>query len=274
VDPHGYELRPGDVKALRDASLVVRSGGDLDEWLSDAIDSSGTDAEVLTLIDAVEPLRSGEEEAEHHEAPTAGHDAEHEETHGDQIDPHWWQDPRNAERAVTAIERTLASVDRDAAMPYAARAARYKARVEALDAAVAACWTRVPASQRKIVTTHDALAYYARRYDVEVIGTVIPSLSTQGQPSAGDLAQLVATIRREDAAVIFAESSLDSKVERAIAEEAGVELGGTLWADSLGPPDSDGATYLASIASNTEAMIDGVTQGNVDCTLPSSARPS
>src|SRR5215218_7352724 len=74
ADPHDYEVRPGDVKALADAAVVIRSGGDLDDWLSDAIDSSGADARELVLIDQVETLPGDEEE----------------------IDPHWWQDPRNA----------------------------------------------------------------------------------------------------------------------------------------------------------------------------------
>jgi ABC-type Zn uptake system ZnuABC Zn-binding protein ZnuA len=101
-----------------------------------------------------------------------------------------------------------------------------------------------------------------------VVGTVIPSLSTQSQGSAGELAELVETIRREGVKVVFAESSVNSKVERAIADEAGAEIGSPLWADALGPEGSDGATYLESIASNTQAMVDGVTGGAVSCTLP------
>jgi hypothetical protein len=139
---------------------------------------------------------------------------------------------------------------------------------DALDAAVAACWTDVPAAQRKLVTTHDALSYYAERYGLEVIGTVIPSLSTQGQPSAGELSELADTIRDEDVRIIFAESSVDAKVERAIADETGAAVGRALWADSLGPEGSDGATYLESIASNTRSMVEGVTGGEMSCRLP------
>src|SRR5215212_8972145 len=90
ADPHDYEVRPGDVKALADADVVIRSGGDLDEWLSGAIDSSGVDAPELVLIDEVDTL--------------AGED---EHPGGDEVDPHWWQDPRNAVKAVAAIEATL-----------------------------------------------------------------------------------------------------------------------------------------------------------------------
>jgi zinc/manganese transport system substrate-binding protein/manganese/iron transport system substrate-binding protein len=259
ADPHGYELRPRDVEAIGGADLVVRSGGDLDDWLDEAVEQSGSDTEVVTLIDAVDTI-----EGEHgHAEEEAGHTGEEEE-----VDPHWWQDPRNAVIAVGEIERALAAADPAGAKDYADRAERYRSQIEALDLAVAGCWDEVPAEQRKLVTTHDALGYYAERYGLEVVGTVIPSLSTQGQPSAGELTELAETIRREGVKVVFAESSVNSKVERAIAGEAGATVGGALWADTLGPEGSDGATYLESIAANTRAMVQGVSGGAVSCTLP------
>jgi ABC-type Zn uptake system ZnuABC Zn-binding protein ZnuA len=249
TDPHEYELRPQDVEAVTDADVVVRSGGDVDDWLTDAIEQSGSHAKVVTLIDAMDTIEG---------------DHEHEEA----IDPHWWQDPQNAVTAAGEIEKALAAADPDSANTYADNTASYRSQIEALDKAVAACWRDVPAAQRKLVTTHDALGYYAKRYGLEIIGTVIPSLSTQGQASAGDLAELVQTIKREGVKVVFAESSVNSKVEQAIADESGATVGRALWADSLGPKGSDGATYLASIASNTKAMVDGVTGGAVSCSLP------
>ena len=98
ADPHDYEIRPDDVKALARAELVVRSGGELDEWLGPAIESSGTDAPTLSLIDHVDTR----------------------ERDGD-VDPHWWQDPRNAVRAVAAIEAALTRADPGGAAAYAGR---------------------------------------------------------------------------------------------------------------------------------------------------------
>ncbi|HWT23485.1 MAG TPA: zinc ABC transporter substrate-binding protein [Solirubrobacteraceae bacterium] len=239
ADPHDYEVRPDDVKALAGAMLVVRSGGDLDDWLGDAIEASGTHAPTLTLIDHVE--RRGD-------------------------DPHWWQDPRNGIRAVAALRDGLVRADPDGRRGYVRRAAHVTARLRALDAAAARCLARIPASRRKLVTTHDALGYYAARYDLEVVGTVIPSLSTRAQPSAGDVAALVAMIRREGVGAVFAESSVRPEVERAIAREAGARVGRPLWADTLGPAESDGATYLRSLAANTRAIAEGL--GALRCRLP------
>jgi ABC-type Zn uptake system ZnuABC Zn-binding protein ZnuA len=265
ADPHGYELRPRDVEALADADLVVRSGADLDDWLEDAIEQTANDAPVVTLIDAVQTREGGHDE---HGEEGHGEEEEHgEEEDGDEhaVDAHWWQDPRNAVLAVREIERALAIVDPPHASAYADRAESYRAEIERLDSVVRACWQRVPQRQRKLVTTHDALGYYADRYGLEVVGTVIPSLSTQGQPSSGEVAELARTIRREGVRVVFPESSVNSKVERAIADATGAEVGGELWADTLGPEGSDGATYVQSITANTRTMIEGVTSGAVSC---------
>jgi ABC-type Zn uptake system ZnuABC Zn-binding protein ZnuA len=238
ADPHEFEVRPDDLKAVAGAGLVIRSGGDLDDWLDGAIDSSGTDAEVLTLSDHV--VLAGD-------------------------DPHWWQDPRNAIRAVAAIRDALAAADPGGAAAYRRAAAAYTRRLERLDRGVAACIAKVPKAQRTLVTTHDALAYYARRYGIRVVGAVIPSRSTVAQPSAGETARLVETIRRERVKAVFAESSVNPDVEEAIARESGARIGRALWADTLGPPGSDGATYIDSIASNTAALVEGFTGGTVTC---------
>jgi ABC-type Zn uptake system ZnuABC Zn-binding protein ZnuA len=238
-DPHDYEVRPGDVKALARATLVVRSGGDLDAWLDGAIDSAGADAPVLDLLERVGPEGK---------------------------DPHWWQDPVRAETAVTAIGAALAKADPQGKREYRANAERMVRRLRALDAEVRRCIDRIPARERTLVTTHDALGYYARRYGLRVVGTVIPSLSTQAQASAGDLAELVDTIRREQVRAIFAESAVNASVEDAIAQETGARVGAPLWADALGPEGSSGATYEATIRSNTSAIVEGLTGGT--CSLP------
>ena len=105
------------------------------------------------------------------------------------------------------------------------------------------------------MTTHDALGAYARRYGLQVIATVIPSRSTRGQASAGETADLVKLIRREHVPAVFAESSVRADVEQAIADEAGAKVSPPLYADSLGPEGSKGATYLGSMEANTRTIV-------------------
>ena len=80
-----------------------------------------------------------------------------------------------------------------------------------------------------------------------------------------DTERLVRQVRREGVKAIFPESALNPKLERAVSRETGARVGGTLWADSLGPRGSSGATYLTAMASNTETMVDGMTGGAIAC---------
>lgn len=243
ADPHDYEPRPSDAKAVASASLVLRSGGDLDEWLGDVIDNAGGEAEVVTLIDAVRTRRGDGE-----------------------VDPHWWQNPLNAQRAVIRIRDALTKADPDGEAAYNRNAAGYVAEIAATDRAIRSCFAAVPAEQRKLVTNHDALGYFADRYSLEVIGAVIPALSTKAQASAGEVQDLAAEIRRERVKVVFPESSLNAKLERVIAKESGATVGRALYADTLGPAGSPGATYLGSLRANADAMVTGFTGGRRSCT--------
>ena len=225
ADPHGYEPRARDVKRLAGAKLVLRSGGEVDEWLEEAQASAGSNARVVTL----------------------GEDTRDE--------PHWWQDPRAAIAAVAKLRDGLTEVDPDGRSAYEANARRYVQRLRALDRGIAACVATIPAGQRKLVTTHDALGAYAKRYGLEVIATVIPSRSTRGQASAGETAELVRTIRREQVPAVFAESSVNADVEEAIARESGAKVSAPLWADALGPKGSPGATYVGSLEANTRTIV-------------------
>jgi len=234
-DPHDYEPRPSDARAIEGADVVFRSGGEVDEWMEDLIATNGGDARVVDLGKSVR-LR------------------------GD--DPHWWQDPRNAERAVAAIETALAKAG---GKGYAGRARAYTGRLRALDRRVAACIDRLPPARRTLVTSHDALGYYTDRYGLDVAGAVIPSLSTQAQPSSRAVNRLVDRIRRDRVAAIFPESSLNPKIEKAVARESGAKVGGDLWADTLGPKGSSGATYIGSIEANTDTIVSGLSGGRERC---------
>ncbi|HEX2161393.1 MAG TPA: metal ABC transporter substrate-binding protein [Thermoleophilaceae bacterium] len=259
-DPHGYEPRPSDVASVTEADVVMRSGGDLDAWLDGLLDNAGADVPQVELIQAVERRDGGHAGEGSHD-----HVGEEEHDHGDSADPHWWQDPRNAIAAVAAIRDALAAADPDGRAEYERNAAAYIRQLRRLDRAVAACIDEVPAPQRKLVTTHDALGYYADRYGIEVVGALIPSQSTAAQPSAGDIEELVDQIEREQVEAIFPESSIDPRLERAVSRETGATVGKALWADTLGGEGSGGATYVESIRSNTAALVEGLTGGAQRC---------
>jgi ABC-type Zn uptake system ZnuABC Zn-binding protein ZnuA/ABC-type Mn2+/Zn2+ transport system permease subunit len=249
TDPHEYEPRPSDVAGAAEAKLVFANGDELDSWVEQIVSDSGSDAEIIDLGAIVPERRPGE---------SSGAEAS-------RYDPHWWHDPRNAEAAVAAIERHLAAADPSHRREFQRNARAYLARLRTLDAGIARCMNAVPASSRKLVTDHDAFGYFADRYGIEVVGAVIPSQTTQAQPSAKDLSELAKLIEREQVKAIFPESSLSPKVAEAIADQTGASADYSLYGDTLGPEGSSGATYLTMEAANADAMVRGFTDGRRGC---------
>jgi zinc/manganese transport system substrate-binding protein len=239
TDPHDYEPRPKDVQATADADVILVSGDGLDAWMSEVLEQGGAD---------VTPLDLGRR------SPVKRPD-----------DPHWWQDPRNVEAVIPAIRDALAAARPQQRATFERNAAAYLARLRRLDDAIRACIARVAPAQRKLVTDHDAFGYFAARYGIHVIGAVLPSQTTQAQPSAGDVAQLSALIRRERVQAVFPESSLNPKLAEAIARQTGARSDLTLYGDTLGPPGSDGETYLGMERHNADAMVRGFTGGVRGC---------
>ena len=243
-DPHEYEPRPDDVEALARADVIFKSGGELDSWVEGAADDAGTKADVVDLGAGLATRKENGEP-----------------------DPHWWHDPRRAEIAVQRIATELAKVAPGDAQRVAQAAARYRRALRALDRGIEACMSRVPATQRKLVTNHDALGYFAARYGIDVVGAAIPALTTQAQPSAGELSRLATTIEREGVRAVFPESSVSSKVADTLARETGATARYELYGDTLGPSGSSGETYLKMEAANADAMVRGFTGGKRRCSL-------
>jgi ABC-type Zn uptake system ZnuABC Zn-binding protein ZnuA len=151
------------------------------------VDDSGSDANVIDLGAGVPVKLPGE---------SSGPEAS-------QYDPHWWHDPRNAEAALREIATQLSAIDPRDKATFAANAASYEAKLKSLDSGIAHCFESVPASDRKLVTDHDAFGYFAIRYGIQVVGAVIPSQTTQAQPNAQDLSDLADVVRSEHVKAIF-----------------------------------------------------------------------
>jgi ABC-type Zn uptake system ZnuABC Zn-binding protein ZnuA/ABC-type Mn2+/Zn2+ transport system permease subunit len=251
TDPHDYEPRPSDVEAAAGAQLVFVNGDNLDSWMGQVVSDSGGDAEIVDLGIVVPERLSGE---------SSGEEAS-------RYDPHWWHDPRNAEAAVREIEHRLIAVDPSQKRELQRNADTYVAKLRKLDSGIARCIDSVSASRRKLVTDHDAFGYFTNRYGIDVVGAVIPSQTTQAQPSAKDLSGLADLIEREQVEAVFPESSLSPKVADAIARQTGASADYTLYGDTLGPAESDGATYLEMEEANANAMVRGFTGGRRGCRL-------
>jgi zinc/manganese transport system substrate-binding protein len=251
TDPHEYEPRPGDIEASANAKLVLLSGDNLDRWMGTVVDQAGGHPTVVTVGDAVASHVAGE---------TSGPEAS-------KYDPHWWHDPENAIAAVERIRSALDAADPAGKARFARNAASYVAKLRRLDTGIKRCFASVPAAARKLVTSHDAFNYFAKRYGVTVVGAIIPSQTTEAQPSAGDVARLARQVTREHVHAIFLESSVNPKLAQAVASETHTLGNLTLYGDTLGPAGSAGATYIGMEQANADAMVRGFTGGKHGCKI-------
>ena len=226
-DPHDFEATPDQLRALSDARLVLRHGLNFDRFADKPL-SSVDKERVVTVTEGVRRI-------------------------GD--DPHVWFDVANAKVMAANIGDALARADERNADAYRANAAAYLKELDRLDAFVRSETDRVPRQCRKLVTDHQALTHYAAAYGFEIVATAVPGASTGAEPSARDIATVVERIKAARVPAIFAQASENPALMERIAREADVRVVTGIYADSLGPPGSDGDTYVKMMEANTRKIV-------------------
>jgi ABC-type Zn uptake system ZnuABC Zn-binding protein ZnuA len=258
-DPHSYEPTPQALAAIEDAQVIFVNGLDLEEVLMTTIENTATGV-VVPVSAGIEPLvvekHEHEGEEEHEEEGN-----EHEHANGN---PHFWMDPANVIVWTNNIDRVLSEADPANRESYAANADAYRAELEEVDAYARQQLALVPEENRKLVTDHDSLDYFARAYGFEVIGTVIPGTSTTGEASAGDVAALVDVIRQQNVPAVFVGTSA-SRGLQALANTIADEVGGQikvlpLLIGSLAPAGQPGDTYLGLIRYDVDQIVEGLAE--------------
>jgi zinc/manganese transport system substrate-binding protein len=258
-DAHTFEPSPEDGVALAEAALIFENGVGFEPWLDKLYSASGSRARRVVVTEKIAPLPVGTGD-EHAHAEEQGHDGEVAGEHGagehGEFDPHVWHDVANAMLMVETIRDALVQADPANADVYRTNAETYLAELKELDAFIVAQTQALPQARRKLVTSHDTFAYFARRYGFEIVGTALGAATTEAaDPSAGEIARLVEEIRAAGMPVIFAENVHNPGLMERIAAEAGVKLGPTLYTDALGAPGSDGETYLKLMRYNVTTLV-------------------
>ena len=228
-DVHVYEPSPADARSLAKAKLIVVNGLALEGWMSRLIEASGAKAPVIVATKGVTP-RQGEEDGK------IG------------VDPHAWQNVANAKIYVANILDGLVAADPADADYFQARAKAYDLTLDETEKNVRATIAAIPTERRMIITTHDAFGYFGAAYGFTFIAP--EGLSTESEPSARDVARLIAQIRRDHAPAVFLENISDPRLMSRIAKESGAKTGGALFSDSLSPPNGPAATYIAMMNHN------------------------
>ncbi len=266
---HSYDPSVADLTALGEADVLVINGVGLEEWLDDAIAASGFDG---VTIDSDEGITIQDGEAGHEgEDATETHtdDAEHDHAGGN---PHIWTDVSNAEAMAGTIADGLAAASSTHAAAFEANETAYTGKLAELDGWIRDNIDAVPAAERLLVSNHDAFGYFTAAYGITYVGSVIPSFDDNAEPSAAEIDTLVAAIKATGVKAVFSEASINPKAADTIASEAGVTVYSgedALYGDSLGPADSDGATYIASQLHNVRLILEswGVTPSAVPADL-------
>jgi zinc/manganese transport system substrate-binding protein len=265
---HEFEPTVQEADELRGAALVVANGLGLEEGLTDTLDAAEQDgATVVEVGPELDPIAGGdhdhdhaEEEAGHPEGETHSDDEGHEEEgheHGDGDDPHVWMDPERVALAVPVIAEALEQVDGLAvdAEQIQTCADGYVAELTELSDEMASTLGALEGSQRHLVTNHEALGYLADRFDLEVIGAVIPSTSTLGETNMRDLDELARTMQDEGVTRIFGEVTGSDQVASALAEKVGSDVEVVaLFTESVGEPGSGAETYVDMMRTNAELI--------------------
>jgi len=244
VNPHVYQPVPGDSRLVESADLCVQNGLHLEgkDWMASLAADNGNKP-LVNATDGIQPL-----------------DLEYE---GEQIkDPHAWFDPRNAALYVNNILKAVIHLDPAGSAMYQARADLYLQQLRVLDAWIDKQVNRIPPAKRILVTSHDAFNYYAARYGFKVRSPVGWSTGTEigGGMTPERRRRVVESIREFRVPAIFVETSVNPKIIRQIAREAGVEIGGELYSDAMGGADSAGETYVGMMRENTLVLVEALAE--------------
>jgi len=233
ADAHLYEPSPDDAKALLRADLIVANGLGFEPWLERLLASSEPKGKRIDASAGVVPLMLDED--------------------GEAVpDPHAWQSLTNAEIYVRNIAKALGELDPANLNVYIERRDAYLARLHALLKKADAQIAGLPASQRKVVTSHDAFGYLGQAWQLKFIAP--QGLSTHDEPSAAEVAALIRQIRNEGVRAVFVENIRDPRLIRQIADEAGAKVGGTLYSDALASA-GPASTYLGMFEHNLDTLM-------------------
>ncbi|WP_300449895.1 metal ABC transporter substrate-binding protein [Accumulibacter sp.] len=231
ADAHVYQPTPGDARKLAGARLLVVNGLGFDVWIDRLRQSAGYRGKVVVASQGINAIRPGP---------------------GGQVDPHAWQDVANTRRYVDIIAEALADLDPTGRPLYQANAARLNKALATLDSEIRSAFAALPPERRKVVSSHDAFAYFGRAYGIRFIAPV--GISTDAEPSAADVAAIIRQIRREKIRAMFIENITDPRLLERIARESGARLGGTLYSDSLAKAGSPADNYLGMMRENARTI--------------------
>ena len=231
-DAHSFSPNPKDAISVKNADLVVMNGLGFDAWSERLIKSSGYKGEIVIATKGVEPIKSSE----------GGHSS---------VDPHAFQDIKNVKLYVSNICDALIKLDPKSQALFEANKTRYIQELDSLDGEIKSAYASIPKEQRRVVTSHDALGYYGKAYNIVFLAP--NGLSNEVEPNAKKISMLIRQIKADNIKAVFVENLKNNRVIEQISKETNVTIGGPLFSDALsnGPP---AGTYIDMMRNNTKLI--------------------
>lgn len=236
-DPHLYKPTPSDVVMVEKADLIIINGLTFEGWIAKLIANSGTKAETLTITQGIKAIQS--------------------DKYQNSFDPHAWMDVSLAQVYINNIRDGLIKLLPEHKEVFERNHAEYSKKLEELDTYIMDKVKEIPEQQRILITSHDAFAYYGRRYGLQL--EAIVGISTEAEVQSSDIIRVHKVIKESEVPAIFMESTINPKILQQIAKDNKIVIGGELYADSLGDKDSPASTYLKMLRYNTDTIVKGLT---------------
>lgn len=240
-DPHEYEIKPKDVKALTDADVIIYNGFNLESgngWFEKALEQAGkkvSDKNVIQATEDVTPiyLKGGEGDK-------------------NKIDPHAWLSIENGIKYVNTIEKHLSDIDKDHSKQFKENAEKYTNKLDKLHQKMMTAFNDIPEDNRAFITSEGAFKYFAKSY--HITPGYIWEINTEKQGTPDQMKQAIKFVKDHDLKSLVVETSVDKKSMQTLAEETNLNIKDEVFTDSIGKKDSKGNSYYNMMEHNAEAI--------------------
>ncbi|MGC6483410.1 MAG: metal ABC transporter substrate-binding protein [Synechococcus sp.] len=234
---HGYEPTPSDLAQAASAQLIVENGLGLERWARRFTAVAGA-VSTITLSDGLQPvLIEGD-------------------VYAGRPNPHAWMSPKLAQHYVERLVQAFTALDPAGATTYRRNGDTYNQQLQQLDQDLRSTLDRIPPSTRLLVTCEGAFSYLARDYGLKE--AYLWPVNAESQATPKRMARLIDTVRQSKVPAVFCESTVNDRIQRQVAEEAGVRFGGTFYVDSLSKPNGPAPTLLDLQRHNVRLLQQGL----------------
>ncbi len=233
MDPHSYQPSPQDMAKIEKSRLIIINGAGYEQFLTTLL--AGAEKNVIEASAGLSPSEDAE--------------------HG--VDPHMWLDPNLVVAYVENIRKALTEYDPAGATVYQSNADAYAAQLQELDDWIKLEVEKIPSDKRMLVTNHEAFGYFAERYGFDVVGSVVPSFSSNAAPSAQQMAGLIDEIKKLNAPAIFLDTADNNILAQQIADETGIKVIDDLHLESL-TEGAPAATYIDMMKHNVSRIVEAL----------------